>query len=100
MTITPVYAGRQVSSHQSNYMYGIEKRQVFEQVQNESVSSPVNTSRRQETIYQFRHIEGWAGDMPVTFTYLNAKRVYHITKELFAGTSWRTQPIPSSSWVA
>lgn len=99
MSITPIYTGRQVSSHQSNYMYGIEKKQVFEQVQSEQPSSPINASRKQETIYQFRHIEGWVGDLPVTFTFLNAKRVYLTTKELFTGSSWRSQAIPASSWV-
>jgi hypothetical protein len=52
-----------------------------------------------ETVYQFRQIEGWLGDMPVSFTYLMAYRSYEYTKQVFSDWDHRNAVSNVNSWV-
>jgi hypothetical protein len=52
-----------------------------------------------ETLYQFRQVEGWLGDMPVSFTYLIANRSYEYTKQVFSNWDRRTATTNINSWI-
>ena len=90
----------QNAAHSSNYLYGVQRellpphspytRQFVE------LEGPV----QQEVLYQFRQIEGWIGDDPVSFTYLTAQRSYENTKQLFVKNDWRTAFTTTNRWLA
>lgn len=92
-------AGAVQEAHASAYLYGIDRAYL-------PPKSPrgrdVFTSAGQghmETVYQFRQIEGWLGDMPVSFTYLMAYRSYEYTKQVFSDWDHRNAVSNVNSWV-
>ena len=56
-------------------------------------------SGRMDTLYQYRQMEGWLGDVPVSFTYLMAYRSYEYTKQDFTKTDWSTANTNTNSWL-
>jgi hypothetical protein len=52
-----------------------------------------------ETTYQYRQIEGWLGDVPVSFTYLMAYRSYEYTKQVFSDYDRRMSVTNVNSWI-
>ncbi len=86
-------------AHQSAFVYGVNR----EHLPPRSPSAPhyVTLPGRghMETVYQFRQVEGWLGDVPVSFTFLTAQRSYEYTKQIFADWDRRAAVSTTNSWV-
>jgi hypothetical protein len=52
-----------------------------------------------DTLYQYRQIEGWLGDVPVSFTCLMAYRSYEYTKQIFGNYDRRMAVSDANSWI-
>jgi hypothetical protein len=89
----------QDAAHQSAFVYGVNR----EFLPPKSPQSPpyvtVPGPGHMDTIYQFRQVEGWLGDMPVSFTYLVANRSYEYTKQVFANWDRRMSTSNINSWI-
>jgi hypothetical protein len=86
-------------AHQSGYLYGVDRQflppkspKPYEQV---VLAGP----GRMDTTYQYRQIEGWVGDIPVSFTYLMAYRSYEYTKQTFYNYDKRLAVSNTNSWI-
>jgi hypothetical protein len=85
--------------HQSAYVYGIDKEFLPPKSPRQNNDIVVHGPGRLDTLYQYRQIEGWLGEVPVTFTYLMAYRSYEYTKQIFSDYDKRLQVSDTSSWI-
>lgn len=86
-------------AHQSAYIYGVDREFLPPKSPQSRAFVTVPGTSNMETIYQFRQVEGWLGDMPVSFTYLIANRSYEYTKMVFSDWDRRTANTSASSWL-
>lgn len=87
-------------AHQSAFVYGVDRG--FLPPKSPSGKSQYVTlegAGNLDTVYRFRQIEGWLGDMPVSFTYLMAYRSYEYTKQVFSHSDWKTANTNTNSWL-
>ena len=87
-------------AHQSSYVYGIDK----ELLPPKSPPTPQDVvlpgRGHMETTYKYSYVPGWLGDVPVTFTFLNAQRSYEYTKQIFSEYKQRnTANSTTNSWL-
>ncbi len=92
MAIQTVLPSEQVvSAYPSRYLYDAKRFPELALQTPEPVE--VDGPLRVETLYQYRYLEGWEGDVPLSMTYMVAERTYTRTKMLFertasAGGAW------------
>ncbi|MDR1916683.1 MAG: hypothetical protein LBQ58_08930 [Synergistaceae bacterium] len=89
----------QDAAHQSAFIYGIEREFLPPKSLGNRDIVTLTGPGHLETTYQFRQIEGWLGDMPVSFTYLMAYRSYEYTKQVFSDWDRRTAVSNVNSWI-
>lgn len=92
--------GVQSVAHSSNYLYGVQRDLLPPQSPYSKQYVELDGPIQQDIVYQFRQIEGWLGDVPVSFTYLTAHRSYQHTKQLFVKEDWRTAFSTTNRWLA
>ncbi|MDR0615867.1 MAG: hypothetical protein LBG29_03575 [Synergistaceae bacterium] len=86
-------------AHQSAFVYGVGREFLPPKSHQGSPYVTVPGQGNMETLYQFRQVEGWLGDMPVSFTYLIANRSYEYTKQVFSNWDRRTATTNINSWI-
>lgn len=86
-------------AHQSDYLYGLDRNLLPPKSLPNHERVALDGAGHVDTIYQFRRIEGWLGDVPVSFTYLMAYRSYEQTKLVFSKTDWNTALTSTNSWL-
>ncbi|MDR1471603.1 MAG: hypothetical protein LBS75_03685 [Synergistaceae bacterium] len=92
-------AGGVQEAHASSYIYGIERAYLPpKSPHSRDVFTRVGPGQM-ETVYQFRQVEGWLGDVPVSFTFLMAYRSYEYTKQVFSDWDRRTATSSVNSWL-
>lgn len=84
---------------ESAYLYGLDRNFLPPKSQQGAGQIVLEGPGRLETLYQYRQIEGWLGDVPVSFTYLMAYRSYEYTKQIFTKTDWNTAITNANSWL-
>lgn len=101
MNIQSVFrvGGLQDVAHQSAYVYGVERGHLPPKSPDGKTYVVLDGPGRMDTIYRFRQMEGWLGEVPVTFTYLMAYRSYEYTKEIFSRSDWKTAISNTSGWL-
>jgi hypothetical protein len=52
-----------------------------------------------DTVYRYRQVEGWLGDVPASFTFLMAYRSYEYTKQVFSNWDRRFATSDTNSWI-
>ena len=87
-------------AHQSAFVYGVDRgflppKSPSGKTQNVTLDGSGNL----DTVYRFRQIEGWLGDVPVSFTYLMAYRSYEYTKQVFSQPGWGMANTSVNSWL-
>ncbi|MDR1965126.1 MAG: hypothetical protein LBQ36_00325 [Synergistaceae bacterium] len=86
-------------AHQSAYVYGVDRQflppRSPRRYNDVTVAGPGNM----DVTYQYRQIEGWLGDVPVSFTYLMAYRSYEYTKHVFSDYDRRMAVTSVNSWI-
>jgi hypothetical protein len=97
---TVVSAGAvQDVAHESAYAYGVERKFLSPKSPSQRNYIELPGPGRMETLYQYRQIEGWLGDVPVSFTYLMAYRSYEYTKNVFSDYDKRLAVSNINSWI-
>ena len=86
-------------AHQSSYLYGVNKEYLPPRMELHNELVTLEGRGRMDTVYQYRQIEGWLGDVPVSMTYLMAYRSYEYTKQVFMKSDWRKDMTTTNSWV-
>jgi hypothetical protein len=86
-------------AHQSAFIYGVDREFLPPKSPQSKPYVTVPGPGHMETLYQFRQVEGWLGDMPVSFTYLIANRSYEYTKQVFSNWDRRTATTNINSWI-
>jgi hypothetical protein len=89
----------QDAGHPSAYVYGIDREFLPPKSPRHYNDIVIDSPAHLDTLYQYRLIEGWMGEMPVTFTYLMAYRSYEYTKQIFSDYDKRMQVNDGSSWI-
>jgi hypothetical protein len=89
----------QDGAHQSAFIYGVNREFLPPKSPQGPSYVTLPGPGHMDTIYQFRQVEGWLGDMPVSFTYLIANRSYEYTKQVFSDWNRRTAVSNINSWV-
>jgi hypothetical protein len=89
----------QDAAHQTSFVYGVNREFLPPKSPLTSPYVTVAGRGQMDTVYQFRQIEGWLGDMPVSFTYLIANRSYEYTKLVFDNWDRRTATSNVNSWI-
>jgi hypothetical protein len=97
---TVAHAGAvQDAAYQSAYLYGADRHYLPPKPSNQYKNIFLDGPEKMETIYQYRQIEGWLGDVPVSFTYLMAYRSYEYTKYIFSDYDKRFAVSNTNSWL-
>jgi hypothetical protein len=91
--------GVQDVAHQSAFVYGVNREYLPPKSPQVPPYVTVPGQGHMDTVYQFRQVEGWQGDMPVSFTYLVANRSYEYTKQVFANWDHRMATSNTNSWI-
>jgi hypothetical protein len=86
-------------AHQSAFIYGVDREFLPPKSPRGNNYIEVDGPGRLDTLYQYRQIEGWLGEVPVTFTYLLAYRSYEYTKQIFSNYDKRLQVTDVSGWI-
>ena len=86
-------------AHQSAYVYGVDRQFLPPKSPNQNKHIVLDGPGKMETIYQYRQIEGWLGDVPVSFTFLMAYRSYEYTKHVFSDYDKRLAVSNTNSWI-
>jgi hypothetical protein len=86
-------------AHQSAFVYGVNREFLPPKSPEGRQTVNLDGQGQMDTIYQFRQMEGWLGDMPVSFTFLLAQRSYEYTKQVFAGWDHRLATSTANSWL-
>lgn len=86
-------------AQESAYLYGLDRSFLPPKSLPNKEQIVLAGSGRLDTLYQYRQIEGWLGDVPVSFTYLMAYRSYEYTKQIFTKTDWNTANTNANSWL-
>ena len=86
-------------AHQSAYLYGLDRDLLPPKSPPNKEQVVLEGSGHLDTLYQYRQMEGWLGDVPVSFTYLMAYRSYEYTKQVFTKTDWSTANTNTNSWL-
>jgi hypothetical protein len=89
----------QDTAHQSAFIYGVNREFLPPKSPQGASYVTLPDSGHMDTIYQFRQVEGWLGDMPVSFTYLIANRSYEYTKQVFADWDKKMAVSNINSWI-
>ena len=89
----------QNAAHQSAYVYGADRHFLPPKSPAGNNYITVPGPGHMETTYQYRQIEGWLGDVPVSFTYLMAYRSYEYTKQVFSDYDRRMSVTNINSWI-
>ncbi|MDR1651466.1 MAG: hypothetical protein LBR87_06740 [Synergistaceae bacterium] len=89
----------QDAAHQSAYVYGIDRQFLPPKSPKRNDYIELHGPGRLDTTYQYRQIEGWLGDVPVSFTFLMAYRSYEYTKQVFSDWDRRFAVTDTSSWI-
>ncbi|MDR3354124.1 MAG: hypothetical protein LBO21_03735 [Synergistaceae bacterium] len=89
----------QDSTHQSAFVYGMNREYLPPRQQQGPTTVVVNGEGHLDTNYQFRSVAGWLGDVPATFTYLMAYRSYEYTKQVFSHWDRRFATTDTNSWI-
>jgi hypothetical protein len=89
----------QEAAYQSAYLYGVDRHFLPPKSPSQNRNIILDGPVRMETAYQYRQIEGWLGDMPVSFTYLMAYRSYEYTKHVFSDYGKRFAISNANSWL-
>ena len=98
--VTVAQAGAvQNLAHQSAYAYGVERKFLPPKSPEQYKYIELPGPGRMETTYQYRQIEGWLGDVPVSFTFLMAYRSYEYTKQVFTDYDKRHAVSNANSWI-
>ncbi|MCX7828034.1 MAG: hypothetical protein N2315_02380 [Thermanaerothrix sp.] len=69
---------------EASYLYGLLRGKDRDVPPAWSNRVPVPGDRDMDVVYQYRVLEGWQGDVPVSMTYLVARRSYRETEVLFS----------------
>jgi hypothetical protein len=86
-------------AHQSAFVYGVNREYLPPKSPQGPQTVTVDGSGQLDTIYQFRQVEGWLGDVPVSFTFLLAQRSYEYTKQVFSNWDRRFAVSNANSWL-
>ena len=86
-------------AHQSAYAYGSERKLLPPKSPEQNRYIELPGPGRMETTYQYRQIEGWLGDVPMSFTFLMAYRSYEYTKQVFSDGSGRQATSSTNRWI-
>ncbi|MDR3281133.1 MAG: hypothetical protein LBT23_11535 [Synergistaceae bacterium] len=86
-------------AHQSAYVYGVDRQFLPPKSPRQNNHIEILGPGKLETTYQYRQIEGWLGDVPVSFTYLMAYRSYEHTKQIFSDYDKRMAVSNVNSWI-
>ena len=86
-------------AHQSAYAYGVDRKFLPPKSPDPYKYIEVPGPGRMDTTYQYRQIEGWLGDVPVSFTFLMAYRSYEHTKQVFSDSNKRLATSNTNSWI-
>jgi hypothetical protein len=86
-------------AHQSAYVYGVDRQFLPPKSPSQNNYIIRDGPGRMDTTYQYRQIEGWLGDVPVSFTYLMAYRSYEYTKHVFSDYDKRLAVSNVNSWI-
>jgi hypothetical protein len=86
-------------AHQSAFGCGIERQFLPPKSPNQNNYIVLDGPGRLETTYQYRAVEGWLGDIPVSFTFLMAYRSYEYTKHVFSDYDRRQAVSNTNSWI-
>ena len=98
--MTVAHAGAvQNIAHQSAYAYGTERKFLPPKSPEPYKYIEIPGPGQMETMYQYRHIEGWLGDVPMSFTFLMAYRSYEYTKQVFSDAGKRMATSNINSWI-
>ena len=98
MTVARAGAVQNIA-HQSEYAYGVERRYLPPKSPEPRNYVTLPGPGHMETTYQYRQIEGWLGDVPVSFTCLMAYRSYEYTKQMFSDNRSRFATSNTNGWV-
>jgi len=86
-------------AHQSAYAYGVDRKFLPPKSPEQYNYIELPGPGRMDTTYQYRQIEGWLGDVPVSFTFLMAYRSYEYTKQVFSDSNKRLATSNINSWI-
>ncbi|MDR3321429.1 MAG: hypothetical protein LBS93_03195 [Synergistaceae bacterium] len=86
-------------AHQSDFVYGVNREFLPPKSPQAPKAVTLQGQGHMDTVYQYRQLEGWLGDMPVSFTYLIANRSYEYTKQVFMDWDKRTATTNVNSWI-
>ena len=86
-------------AHQSAYAYGVDRKFLPPKSPERDKYIELPGPGRMETTYQYRQIEGWLGDVPVSFTHLMAYRSYEYTKQVFSDSNRRLATSSINRWI-
>jgi hypothetical protein len=86
-------------AHQSAYVYGVDRQFLPPRSPAQNNHIVLGGTGRMDVTYQYRQIEGWLGDVPVSFTYLMAYRSYEYTKQIFSDFDKRFAVSSVNSWI-
>ena len=86
-------------AHQSAYAYGVERKFLPPKSPEQHKYIELPGPGRMDTTYQYRQMEGWLGDVPVSFTFLMAYRSYEYTKQVFSDNNKRLANSNINSWI-
>ena len=86
-------------AHLSAYGYGVDRKFLPPKSPEQNNYIVLPGPGRMDTTYQYRQIEGWVGDVPVSFTFLMAYRSYEYTKQVFSDNNKRLATSNINSWV-
>ena len=96
-TVAPVRI--QDIAYQSAYTYGIDKQLLPPKSPMPPQDVVLPGRSRMETQYQYTNVNGWIGDVPVTFTMMTAHRSYEYTKQIFSNQHKRMSNTTTNSWL-
>jgi len=97
---TVLWSGASQSvAHESAYLYGLDRNLLPPKSPPSKQQVTLEGSGNLQTLYQYRQIEGWLGDVPVSFTCLMAYRSYEYTKQIFTKADWNSANTSTNSWL-
>ena len=98
MTVARAGAVQNIA-HQSAYAYGVDRKFLSPKSPEQNRYIELPGPGHMETTYQYRQMEGWLGDVPVSFTFLMAYRSYEYTKQVFSDNNKRLANSNTNSWI-